>query len=83
METQRKQAHSFSMTACLNLAVVKKCFLCFLVNLKFHSRVDSLVFSLSVRASIQLTFRVLRTLDSNSKTPPSGLDLAQSVERFM
>ena len=33
-----------------------------------------------------LTFRVLRTsvtctLDSHSKTPPSGLDLAQSVER--
>ena len=37
------------------------------------------------RASIQLAFCVLRTsvtctLDSHSKTPPSGRDLAQSVE---
>ena len=75
-----------SMTALKNLAGVKKNFLCFLVNLKFLSRVNSLGFSLSALASIQLTFRVLRTsvtctLDSHSKTPPSGLDLAQSVER--
>ena len=75
-----------SMTALKNLAGVKKNFLCFLVNLKFLSRVNSLGFSLSALASIQLTFRVLRTsvtctLDSQSKTPPSGLDLAQSVER--
>ena len=69
-----------------NLEGVKKIFLCLVINLKFLSRVNSLGFSLSARASIQLTFRVLRTsvtctLDSHSKTPPSGLDLAQSVER--
>ena len=38
-------------------------------------------------ASIRLTFRILCTsgtciLDSHSKTPQSGLDLAQSVQRF-
>ena len=67
-----------SMTACLNLAV-----LWFPVNLNFLSRVDSLGFSLSARASIRLTFDTTCTLDSHSKTPPSDLDLAQSVERFM
>ena len=74
-----------SMTAPSKSRRGQKIFLCFLINLKFLSRVNSLGFSLSARASIQLTFRVLRTsvtctLDSHSKTPPSGLDLAQSVE---
>ena len=62
------------MTACLNLARVKKICLRFLVNVNFLSRVveSSLRFS---RASILLTFDATCTLDSHSKTPPSGLDL--------
>ena len=67
-----------SMTACLNFAV-----LWFLVNFNFLSRVDWLGFSLSAHASIRLTFDTTCTFDSRGKTPLSGLDLAQSVERFM
>ena len=80
-----------SMTACLNLDGVRICFLWFLVYLNFLSRFHSLHFSLSApprKYSIDVSFpshecNATCTLDPHSKTAPSGLDSAQSVERFM
>ena len=91
-ETRTEQAVILSMTACLNFAGVKTFFFdsqLTLVILNFLSRFDSLYFSLSARPckyTIDVSFPSQEcfatcTLDSHSKTPPSGLGLAQSLRK--